>query len=116
MILCNMASLVSKSRCKSSMVLGSSRGSFIVLVTIMILLLMSPTTKASPPIIDQKEVMLINQPCDELYVVSEGETLHSISAKCDDPFILERNPHIYDPDDVFPGLVLLILPSSSRKL
>ncbi|KAJ4777317.1 Peptidoglycan-binding LysM domain-containing family protein [Rhynchospora pubera] len=53
------------------------------------------------------------QPCDEIYVVSEGETLHSIIDKCGDPFIVERNPHIHDPDDVFPGLVIMITPSSS---
>ncbi|KAH7685651.1 LysM domain-containing protein [Dioscorea alata] len=47
-------------------------------------------------------------PCDEIYIVGEGETLHSISAKCGDPFILEENPHIQDSDDVFPGLVIKI--------
>ncbi|KAJ1426859.1 hypothetical protein SESBI_10113 [Sesbania bispinosa] len=25
-----------------------------------------------------------------------------------DPFIVEKNPHIHDPDDVFPGLVIKI--------
>ncbi|CAN4109519.1 unnamed protein product [Withania somnifera] len=48
--------------------------------------------------------------CDEIYVVKEGETLHTISEKCDDPFIVEENPHIHDPDDVFPGLVIKITP------
>lgn len=51
-----------------------------------------------------------NTACDEIYVVREGETLHTISDKCGDPFIIERNPHIHDPDDVFPGLVLHITP------
>lgn len=46
--------------------------------------------------------------CDEIYVVGEGETLHTISEKCGDPYIVERNPHIQDPDDVFPGLVIKI--------
>ncbi|GLT70277.1 hypothetical protein SLA2020_423680 [Shorea laevis] len=50
------------------------------------------------------------RPCDEIYVVGEGETLHTISDKCGDPYIVERNPHIQDPDDVFPGLVIKILP------
>ena len=50
-----------------------------------------------------------NRPCDEIYVVGEGETLHTISDKCGDPFIVERNPHIHDPDDVFPGLVIKII-------
>ncbi|ESQ54758.1 hypothetical protein EUTSA_v10027278mg [Eutrema salsugineum] len=58
---------------------------------------------------------MMERPCEELYVVSEGETLHSISDKCGDPFIVERNPHIHDPDDVFPGLLIRIhitIPSS----
>ncbi|KNA11615.1 hypothetical protein SOVF_133500 [Spinacia oleracea] len=54
-------------------------------------------------------------PCDEIYVVGEGETLHTISDKCGDPFIVERNPHIHDPDDVFPGLVIKIVPSSDSS-
>lgn len=55
----------------------------------------------------------LNRPCDEIYVVGEGETLHTISDKCGDPFIVERNPHIHDPDDVFPGLVIKITPNSN---
>ncbi|XP_068649627.1 uncharacterized protein [Aristolochia californica] len=51
------------------------------------------------------------RPCEEIYVVGEGETLHTISDKCGDPYIIERNPHIQDPDDVFPGLVIRITPS-----
>ncbi|GMH28151.1 hypothetical protein Nepgr_029994 [Nepenthes gracilis] len=55
--------------------------------------------------------------CDEIYVVGEGETLHSISDKCGDPFIVEQNPHIHDPDDVVPGFVIKISPiSKNRKL
>ncbi|XP_027351360.1 uncharacterized protein LOC113862475 [Abrus precatorius] len=54
---------------------------------------------------------VLSQPCNEIYVVGEGETLHTISDKCGDPFIVERNPHIHDPDDVFPGLVIKITPS-----
>ncbi|XP_020572437.1 uncharacterized protein LOC110019194 [Phalaenopsis equestris] len=54
------------------------------------------------------------RPCDELYVVGEGETLHTISAKCGDPYIVERNPHVNDPDDVYPGLVLQIFPSEPK--
>ncbi|RZC72789.1 hypothetical protein C5167_048269 [Papaver somniferum] len=51
-----------------------------------------------------------HKPCDEIYVVGEGETLHTISDKCGDPYIVEQNPHIHDPDDVFPGLVIKITP------
>ena len=54
---------------------------------------------------------LSSKPCDEIYVVGEGETLNTISDKCKDPFIVENNPHIHDPDDVFPGLVIKITPS-----
>ncbi|XP_061351549.1 uncharacterized protein LOC133296562 [Gastrolobium bilobum] len=53
---------------------------------------------------------LVERPCDEIYVVGEGETLHTISDKCGDPYIVENNPHIHDPDDVFPGLVIKITP------
>ncbi|XP_068651492.1 uncharacterized protein [Aristolochia californica] len=56
------------------------------------------------------------RPCEEIYVVNEGETLHTISDKCGDPYIVERNPHIQDPDDVFPGLLIRIVPSNQRKL
>ncbi|KAJ6675450.1 hypothetical protein OIU85_011591 [Salix viminalis] len=59
---------------------------------------------------------ILGRLCDEIYVVKEGETLHTISDKCGDPFIVEENPHIHDPDDVFPGLVIKITPSRSRKL
>uniref|UniRef100_A0ACD5WJM1 Uncharacterized protein n=1 Tax=Avena sativa TaxID=4498 RepID=A0ACD5WJM1_AVESA len=54
------------------------------------------------------------RPCEEMYMVGEGETLHGISDRCGDPYILERNPHVHDPDDVFPGLVLRITPSISK--
>ncbi|KAF5192454.1 peptidoglycan-binding LysM domain-containing protein [Thalictrum thalictroides] len=61
----------------------------------------------------ESSVMMNNnnrRPCDEIYVVGEGETLHTISEKCGDPYIVEENPHINDPDDVFPGLVIKITP------
>lgn len=60
-----------------------------------------------------KGTNILDRSCDEIYVVQEGETLHTISNKCGDPFIVEQNPHIHDPDDVFPGLVIKITP---RKL
>ncbi|TKY53073.1 cell wall macromolecule catabolic process [Spatholobus suberectus] len=53
--------------------------------------------------------------CDEIYVVREGETLQTISEKCGDPYIVEENPHIHDPDDVFPGLVIKINPFYNRS-
>jgi hypothetical protein len=55
-----------------------------------------------------------NKACDEVYVVREGETLQTISEKCGDPFIVEENPHIHDPDDVFPGLVIKINPFANQ--
>ena len=57
---------------------------------------------------------MLKQPCDEIYVVKEGESVHTISEKCGDPFILEENPHINDPDDVFPGLIIKITPFRNR--
>lgn len=51
--------------------------------------------------------------CDEIYEVEEGETLETISKKCRDSYIVERNPHIHDPDDVFPGLLIKIIPNSN---
>ncbi|XP_030454210.2 uncharacterized protein LOC115675619 [Syzygium oleosum] len=60
---------------------------------------------------DVRGAQILERPCDEIYVVGEGETLHTIGTKCGDPFIVERNPHMHDPDDVFPGLVLKIAPS-----
>ncbi|KAL3649513.1 hypothetical protein CASFOL_005916 [Castilleja foliolosa] len=64
---------------------------------------------------DRSNKWFTSRACDEIYVVGEGETLHTISEKCDDPFIVERNPHIHDPDDVFPGLVINITPFSSSR-
>ncbi|TKY62005.1 cell wall macromolecule catabolic process [Spatholobus suberectus] len=55
-----------------------------------------------------------NKACDEIYVVREGETLQTISEKCGDPYIVEENPHIQDPADVFPGLVIKINPFTNR--
>ncbi|KAM0897111.1 hypothetical protein ACQ4PT_022781 [Festuca glaucescens] len=55
------------------------------------------------------------RPCEEIYVVVEGETLHSISDRCGDPYILEHNPHVHDPDDVFPGLVIKITPRAAAE-
>ncbi|KAL7203559.1 hypothetical protein ACSBR2_016770 [Camellia fascicularis] len=62
----------------------------------------------------QKLMILKNSPpCDEIYLVGEGETLQTIGDKCGDPFIVEHNPHIHDPDEVIPGLVIKITPSKT---
>ncbi|KAI3523501.1 hypothetical protein L1887_01677 [Cichorium endivia] len=34
--------------------------------------------------------VLSRRSCDEIYIVEEGETLHTISDKCGDPFIVEK--------------------------
>ncbi|XP_059428861.1 uncharacterized protein LOC132162606 [Corylus avellana] len=62
----------------------------------------------------QKDITNTNKPCDEIYVVREGETLQTISEKCGDPYIVEENPHIHDPDDVFPGLLIKITSFNNR--
>ncbi|KAL3806587.1 hypothetical protein ACJIZ3_000570 [Penstemon smallii] len=59
-------------------------------------------------------IVFVERPCDEIHVVKEVETLHTISNKYGNPFIVEENPHIHDPDDVFPGLVIKITPFSNR--
>ncbi|KAE8722163.1 Major Facilitator Superfamily with SPX (SYG1/Pho81/XPR1) domain-containing protein [Hibiscus syriacus] len=58
-------------------------------------------------------VPLLDRACDEIYVVGEGETLNSIIDKCGDPSIVDHNPHIHDPDDVFPGFVIKVKPRKS---
>lgn len=80
---------------------------FIVLGTSCESRLLSYTSESS---IRMNHQMSMNKPCEEIYVVEEGETLHTISQKCGDPFIVEENPHISDSDDVFPGLVIKITP------
>ncbi|XWS45998.1 hypothetical protein CRYUN_Cryun14cG0027200 [Craigia yunnanensis] len=84
-----------------------------VLITLLLLNSLKETGITNDE--DVKASRVLNRACDEIYVVGEGETLHSISDKCDDPFIVEQNPHIHDPDDVFPGLVIKITPMTSRK-
>ncbi|KAK1266260.1 hypothetical protein QJS04_geneDACA015504 [Acorus gramineus] len=49
-------------------------------------------------------------PCEEIYVVKKGETLQTISVKCETIMILDDNPQIQDTDDIGPGTVLLIRP------
>lgn len=57
-----------------------------------------------------RDSVVSDRPCDDIYVVGEGETLQTIIEKCGDPYIVEKNPHIHDPDEVFPGLVIKITP------
>ncbi|KAL4193893.1 hypothetical protein AMTRI_Chr06g201590 [Amborella trichopoda] len=55
---------------------------------------------------------LRNGRCDELYIVKDGETLQTISEKCNAPFLLFDNPHILDTDDIGEGVVLRVRCSS----
>lgn len=48
----------------------------------------------------------LEEPCSEYYVVREGETIYSIAEKCKDPNVWLWNPHVEDPDDVYPGVVI----------
>ncbi|XP_072962576.1 uncharacterized protein [Typha angustifolia] len=88
----------------------------LALVTLILLssLREGPATETSAADDVVRGSRLADRPCDEIYVVGEGETLHTISDKCGDPFIVEQNPHIHDPDDVFPGLVIKITPTKPR--
>ncbi|KAJ7551738.1 hypothetical protein O6H91_06G026700 [Diphasiastrum complanatum] len=53
-----------------------------------------------------RRMLLQACPCEEFYVVKAGETLHSVSAKCNAPFILIDNPQIEEGDDIEEGAVL----------
>ncbi|PON69931.1 LysM domain containing protein [Parasponia andersonii] len=101
----------------SSMAAVADRASWYCAVVLLGLILMASVRESS--LSHDHEAFrgsrLLDRPCDEIYVVGEGETLHTISDKCNDPFIVERNPHIHDPDDVFPGLVIKITPCSDRS-
>ncbi|KAI6674119.1 hypothetical protein NL676_002025 [Syzygium grande] len=93
---------------------------FALLISLTLLLLSRSESSESGFVIGDETLANANmingdKPCDEVYVVRKGETLQTISAKCEDPFILENNPHIYDPDDVYPGLVLMITPFRERS-
>ncbi|CAL9113524.1 unnamed protein product [Musa hybrid cultivar] len=83
---------------------------FLALVIVALVLLCSLPRDQLPA----RAGRLRERACDETYVVGEGETLHIISDECGDHFIVERNPHIHDPDDVFPGLVIKLAPSKPR--
>ncbi|KAJ7970032.1 Peptidoglycan-binding LysM domain-containing family protein [Quillaja saponaria] len=100
--------------------IAKSEAAYFAMVLLSLILLGSMTIREINSQGDQPSVkgnQFLNKPCDEIYVVREGETLHTISDKCGDPFIVERNPHIHDPDDVFPGLVIKIISfPKNRKL
>ncbi|MED6161600.1 hypothetical protein PIB30_062373 [Stylosanthes scabra] len=85
-----------------------------MLVTVMLVLSSCELLTSTTTIIDRHENY--KRGCDEIYVVREGETLQTIGEKCGDPFIVEENPHIHDPDDVFPGLVIKINPFAATNL
>ncbi|KAJ3682092.1 hypothetical protein LUZ60_014665 [Juncus effusus] len=115
-----MASRISKKLLNTALSVADA-ASWSCALALVALILMSSLHDHNPDHEEENAIIfkggsLIRQmPCDEIYVVSEGETLNSISDKCDDPFIVERNPHIHDPDDVFPGLVIMITPSAKLK-
>ncbi|CAI9767641.1 unnamed protein product [Fraxinus pennsylvanica] len=97
---------------KASMAIADTE-SWCCAIALIALILMSSIKdgSANDPVRGRQ---LQDRPCDEIYVVQEGETLHTISDKCGDPYIVESNPHIHDPDDVFPGLVIKITPTNPR--
>ncbi|KAF5457810.1 hypothetical protein F2P56_021889 [Juglans regia] len=99
----------------TSMSVADTISWYCAIVLLGLILLASVRENSSEDVQPVRGSQLFDRPCDEIYVVGEGETLHTISDKCDDPFIVERNPHIQDPDDVFPGLVIKITPSKSRN-
>ncbi|XP_076915545.1 uncharacterized protein LOC143574933 [Bidens hawaiensis] len=84
------------------------------LVVMLVLSCCESSTSENERIVKRVQTNVEYGPCDEIYVVREGETLHTIGDKCGDPYIVEENPHIHDPDDVFPGLVIKITPFKNR--
>ncbi|KAL2550315.1 uncharacterized protein Fot_11845 [Forsythia ovata] len=86
----------------------------ILILALMLLGSIRESTLTDFELTDVRRNQLKDKPCEEIYVVREGETLHTISDKCGDPFIVEQNPHIHDPDDVFPGLVIKITPKPTK--
>ncbi|XP_057452895.1 uncharacterized protein LOC130744754 [Lotus japonicus] len=86
-----------------------------VLVALLLLSISGSDTTSHDLHLPNHIIMSRRPPCDEIYVVGEGETLHTISDKCGDPFIVENNPHIHDPDEVFPGLVIKIITPPSHS-
>lgn len=102
---------------RSSVAVADAASCYCAVILVALILLGSVREYSSLPTDESvKGNQLLARPCDEIYVVGEGETLHTISDKCGDPYIVEQNPHIHDPDDVFPGLVIKITPSKQRKL
>ncbi|XP_060201219.1 uncharacterized protein LOC132629845 [Lycium barbarum] len=114
----NNTNLVAMFRYESSIALAEKISWYCFLfLSIMLVLSLHESGESELFIVQmqqQKMAMNENRPCDEIYVVREGETLQTISEKCGDPFIVEENPHIHDPDDVFPGLVIKITPFKNR--
>ncbi|KAL8091773.1 hypothetical protein AgCh_034144 [Apium graveolens] len=84
----------------------ASKGGASWFVTVLVMMMMVQLGSSN---------QLMSGRCEEIYVVGEGETLHSISDKCQDPFIVEHNPQIVQDSDVYPGLVIRITPPISRK-
>ncbi|KAM3382130.1 hypothetical protein BC332_08050 [Capsicum chinense] len=106
------------SKIKTSILIADV-ASWLCAVSFMAIVLMSSVRENNlrnlEYVVRGSQMLMSHRPCDEIYVVGEGETLHTISDKCGDPYIVERNPHIHDPDDVFPGLVIKIVPSNHNK-
>ncbi|KAK6777414.1 hypothetical protein RDI58_024131 [Solanum bulbocastanum] len=92
--------------------MASSTNYFNFSTIFLVFVLLSPKCSFSevPNLKDDDQELVL---CDEIYVVGEGETLQTISEKCDDLFILVENTHINEDDDIYPGFVLKI---TSRNL
>lgn len=114
-LLLDMAFSLKNKSIKATIAIGDAASWYCAIVIVALMLLSSFKENSSLMTSEGggevKVKEKIRRPCDEIYVVREGETLHTISDKCRDLFIVENNPHIHDPDDVFPGLVIKITPS-----
>ena len=80
-------------------------------VVLLVLVVLMATAYTSPVHAGR---LLRGCPCGETYMVHEGESLQSISQKCNDPFVVEGNPQL-ELEDVVPGQLLRVQ-CSQRKI
>ena len=81
-------------------VAGASQRSFALNLFLLFAILPITVLATARPMFNKE------RPCAEIYIVGKGETLQTISEKCNAPFILIDNPHIQDTDDIYEGLPL----------
>ncbi|KAG4939731.1 hypothetical protein JHK82_045452 [Glycine max] len=95
-------------RIKKARMRGLEPVSWFLLIMLALRLIPNMEECSSPAIDVEKHTL--EEPCKEFYEVRQGETLYSIAEKCRDPHIWLWNPHVEDPDDVYPGVIVRLKP------